>query len=124
MAGFKSKTVCFSIIFSLILFIASSCNSDEKIEKLLRSNDKEDMIEGAYRAGETGNKKFVPLLLRNAYDPRGTTNLKFKGISVYQSKMGALKKILKQEPPVTITRKPDSLVIKFYTETYINRFLR
>jgi hypothetical protein len=87
--GIKSKTIQQNITCCLILLLlATSCNSDEKIEKLLRSSEKEDIIEGTYKAGETENRKFVPLLLENANDPRRSTNLKFKGITVYQSKMG------------------------------------
>jgi hypothetical protein len=42
--------------------------------------------------------------------------MKFKGYNVYQEKMIALRKIFRQEPPVKITSKPDSVVINFYTE--------
>lgn len=104
-------------LFCILSFISvASCNSDKKILKLLNSDDKEDIILGAYKAGESGDKQFILLLLKNADDVRRSTNLQFKGISVYQSKMGALKKIFKQESPVKITHRPDSTVIKFYTE--------
>jgi hypothetical protein len=93
-----------------------SCNTDENIIKLLNSEDKEDIISGAYKAGKSGDKKFVSLLLQNSDDPRRSTNLQFKGITVYQAKMTALKKIFKQEPPVKITYQTDSSIIKFYTE--------
>ena len=93
-----------------------SCNSNKEITRLLNSEEKEDIILGSYKAGESGDKQFVPLLLKNAADPRRSTNLRFKGISIYQSKMGALKKIFKLEPTIKISREPDSLVIKFYTE--------
>ena len=73
------------------------------------------MIEGAYLAGETGDKKFVPYLLKDANNPRMSTDLHYKGISVYESKMGALRKIYGKEPPVPITSDVDSTVIKFYT---------
>lgn len=110
----KSKYRFF--ILTLLFLLAASCNKEQKIERLLNSEDKQDLIEGAFEAGETGNKKFIPLLLKNANDPRITHNLRFKGMSVYQSKMNALKKILKQQPTVAITYKPDSTVIKFYTK--------
>lgn len=114
MINLKPKN--YIIILTLVFFLMLSCNKDKKIEKLLNSEDKQDLIEGTFEAGETGNEKFIPLLLKNANDPRVSTDIHFKGISVYQSKMIALKKILKQQPTVDITRKPDSTVIKFYTK--------
>ena len=106
-------------LFWVLSFISiTSCNKDERIIKLLNSKDKEALILGAYEAGETKKKKFVPLLLKNANDPRSTTNIRFKGFTVYQEKMIALKKIFKTEPPVKITDIPDSIVIIFYTELY------
>ena len=74
---------------------------------------------GQKKAGESGNKEFVTLLLKNADDWRTSTRLSFKGVSVYKSKMEALKKILKKEPPVKITSIPDSTVIKFYSELFL-----
>ena len=102
-------------LISLTLIIIS-CNNDHKIIRLLQSSEKEDIIYGAYLAGESNEKKFVPLLLDSAADPRRSTNLRFLGISIYQSKMGALSKILKKEPPVKLTRDVDSVIIKFYID--------
>lgn len=101
-----------------ILFVLVSCNSDRKVIRLLTSDESRDIIRGAYEAGKIGDKKFVPYLLANADDMRSTTHIKFKGFTVYQAKMGALKNIYKIEPPVMITDKPDSIIIKFYTDLY------
>lgn len=103
-----------NLIFILIFFVSTSCNSDAKIIQLLNSKTKEDVILGAYKAGKSGNKKFIPLLLKNADDSRRSTNIRFIGITVYQAKMEALKDILKKDPPIEISYKTDSLVIKFY----------
>lgn len=103
-------------VFSFIIVVALiACNEDKKITKLLNSDKSQDLIIGAFKAGETGDKKFVPLLLKNANDQRSTTHINYQGITVYQAKMQALEDIFKQKPPVKITRNPDSLVIKFYT---------
>jgi hypothetical protein len=104
------------IIFigALALLFFNGCDRDKKITDLLSSNETEDVILGAYKAGESGDKKFVSLLLRDANDQGTSTNTKFKGITVYQAKMIALKKIFKEEPPVKITYKNDSTVIRFY----------
>ena len=104
------------LMCSLIMLM--SCNKDQQIIGLLQSSEKDDVIKGAYMAGESGNKKFAPLLLQNANDFRTSTNIKFKGYSVYQEKMIALKKIFNQEPPVKIINKPDSVIIQFYTALY------
>jgi hypothetical protein len=87
---------------------------------LLKGSSVEDIIKGAYTAGESGNKKFVPLLLLNANDPRRCTNIHFKGMSVYYEKMVALKKIYKLSPPIPVKQfdTPDSSAIKFYLELY------
>jgi hypothetical protein len=85
---------------------------------MLNSDNKNDLIKGAYKAGETKDKKFVPYLLKDAYDFTTTTHAFYKGISVYQAKMEALEDIFEIKPPVTITNRPDSTVIKFYTELY------
>ena len=107
------------IIFFLgALSLSVSCNKSERIIKRLNSNDHYDLISGSYDAGESGDKKFMPDLLKKSDDPRVSTNLKYKGISVYQAKMIALKKIFKAEPPVEINRTPDSTVIRFYAELY------
>ena len=99
---------------SIFLFI--SCRNDTEIIRLLKSSNHSDIILGAFKAGEAGDKKFVPYLLSNADDPRASTTLQFKGFSVYQEKMGALEKIFKRQPPVKISRQPDSVVIKFFIE--------
>ena len=103
--------------FSLLIwFTILSCNSNEQITALLNSNVKDDIILGSNKAGESGKKQFIPLLLKNAADERRSTNFNFKGVTVYQAKMDALRKIFKKEPPVKITYKLDSTIIKFYIQ--------
>lgn len=97
-----------------IALIMDSCENRDRIIDLLRSQEKDDVIKGAYLAGESGNKEFVPLLLNNAWDFRRSTNLRFKGYSVYEEKMIALKKLFGKAPSVKITFEPDSTVIDFY----------
>lgn len=114
----------FKLIFGFFLFLLVGCNNDKKIFELLASEDKEDIILGAYKAGESGDKKFVPALLKNADDKRSSTNIRFMGMTVYQAKMGALKKIFNSLPPNQINYKPDSTIIKFYirlSQTSLNQ---
>jgi hypothetical protein len=120
MGGIKKSIMNYyiKIFYGLIFLIFFSCNNNKKIIELLNSNEKEDVILGAYKAGETGDKQFVPLLLKNIDDPRRSTNLKFKGITVYQAKMEALEDIFKKKAPAKITYKVDSTIINFYTRLY------
>mgnify|MGYP003530102403 FL=1 len=104
--------------FSSILILAISCNEDKKIIRLLDSTEKYDIMRGAFKAGESHDRKFVPYLLKNTADPRISNSLDFKGSSVYQQKMIALRKIYNTGPPVAITYKPDSVVIKFYAALF------
>jgi len=102
---------------AFIIFIcAISCESNRNIIKLLNSKDKDELIEGAYLAGESGNKKYSSLLLKNADDVRTSTNLKFKGYTVYQEKMIALSKIYNKKPPIEINERVDSSIIIFYIQ--------
>ena len=106
----------YKLAFFLLLFtILISCNNEKEITRLLKSNDKENIILGAYKAGESKEKKYVILLLENTDDKRVSINIRFKGFSVYQEKMIALKKIFATEPPKEITAEPDSIIINFYT---------
>jgi hypothetical protein len=109
MKNYFTPVVLFAALFSF-------CSNNDKIIELLSSNAKEDKILGSYKAGKSGNKDFVPLLIKDFADPRVSTNIQFKGFSVYQEKAIALWKILKKSPPAKITADPDSIVIKFYIE--------
>ena len=109
------KQTMYAVGVCLFLF-SFGCNNDGKIETLLSSKEKNDLILGALKAGKTKKKKFCNLLIQNADDPRRSTNLRHKGLTVYQAKMEALQKIFGKEPPIKISSMPDSVVIKFYTE--------
>lgn len=112
------------ILFSLLI-ICSSCNgkSEKEIKRLLNSDKLGEIIEGAFEAGESGDKEYVPLLLHNAGNPSVTSSLHFKGFSEYQEKMYALKKILDVDPPHPVIgghSEPDSVNIKFYMQYWKN----
>lgn len=110
MTSFSKTTIPFLIL------LVTSCDRDREIVRLLESNNSDDVILGAYKAGESGDKKYVPLLLNNCSDIRGSINIHFKGITVYQEKMIALRKIYKKDPPNKIRYRPDSTIIKYYLE--------
>ena len=114
--------------FFLILFF--SCNSSNKtksdiITKLILSNDVNKIVEGYFIIGEEKQIKFIKDIIINPVDNRISHHYKFNGISVYQSKMIALKKISGLEPPIKISSKSNIVVIEFYykwalKEKYIN----
>lgn len=112
------KIPCQIIQFLFFVVITSSCNNDKNIIELLDSKNTDDIIMGANKAGSSRKIKFIPYILANAADWRMSTSLNFKGTTVYQAKMEALKKIFKQSPSTQITYKPDSAIIKFYTLLY------
>ena len=107
------KLIGKNMVILAILFLLS-CNHTDDIVTLLNSEETNDVILGAFKAGKSGNIKYIPLLIENADDRRMSTDIKFKGVTVYQSKMIALKKIYKKEPPAKITYKVDSSVIIFF----------
>jgi hypothetical protein len=112
-------------IFMMMPFLFINCNSDQRITKLLKSNNINDIIKGARKAEKSGKVKFIPYLLNDAGDPRRSTSLQFKGVSVYQAKMEALENIFKKSPPQKIDRKVDSTIIEFYRKlAYEKGFLK
>lgn len=101
-----------------------ACSEEDQIKKLLISNKVSDRIQGTYKAGLTGNEKYVPFLLKDMADPGASTLLRFKGFTVYTQKMYALERILKVKPPKPyggISREPDSVNIKFYQDLWNNK---
>lgn len=107
------------MIFSIAVLCFFSCNNGDQIVKLLASDNINDLINGANMAGASGNKEFVPLLLKNAADLRTSTSIWHYGVNVYKAKMDALKKIFQKEPPNEIIfNKVDSVIIHFYEQLY------
>lgn len=102
--------------FVLILIISISCatKDTERISTLLKSDDPGNLIQAYYLIGENRDLDFIKEVISNPYDPRVTNVSDYKGMSVYQSKMIALRKITKLDPPHKITYQPDSVVVNFY----------
>src|SRR6187402_487072 len=86
------------LCFLICLSVGLSCAKKRDLVKLLKSDNKDEIISGAYYTGESESPEYVPLLLTNAADPRRSTNLRFYGIAVYEAKMAALGKIYKKYP--------------------------
>lgn len=84
------------------------------IKKLISSDNVNEVVEGYFIIGEEKQHAFIKDIFNNPYDNRISHQYKFKGISIYQSKMIAMKKISGISPSVKINHKSDSLVINFY----------
>lgn len=119
-----SNKTFFILLVSIILVQCISENRDtEQIKELLLSESMDDVFEGNFLAGKYKEEELVYLILKDADNPKIIHNIKFKGMSVYQSKMIALKKISDLEPTSQITHKPDSSIIAFYTKWAFDRGL-
>jgi hypothetical protein len=106
-----------------LLLVLMSCNQDKEIQQLLHSEKPTEIMEGAYKAGTSGDKKYVPLLLKNANNPSASTALHWKGFTVYTEVMFALERIYKVRPPHSydgVLVLPDSVNIKFYSALWHN----
>ncbi len=105
------------IVFMIVLGLACKNEEDEeKIRNLLISENPNQVFEGNFLAGQYKKRNLVQLVLQDPYNQKISHHRKFKGLSMYQSKMIALKNISGLEPPSPITYKPDSAIVKFYQD--------
>jgi len=106
------------ILIGFMLFVVACSNKEsynrKEVEKLISSDDPSDLVNGYFQIGEHQDTTFLLQLTLDMYDPRITHEAKFKGMSVYQSKMIALKKISGLNPPIEISYSPDSTIVNFY----------
>ena len=111
----KPKRIILLAIFSL--FIIISCNKDyeyKKINILINSNEKDEIIKGYLLIGEKRDTSFIKNIFQDLNDQRVSHYYKHIGVSVYQSKMIAIKKISGVNPPKKITNIKDDSIIDFY----------
>ena len=116
------------LILPLIAFLG--CNSDhlnkqdqsnankEYIDNLIASDNTNDRVHGIYLIGESKDSSYLKYLLEDLDDIRTSTLSRFKGISIYQAKIIALKKLSNKNPPNSISYKPDSVNINFYINLF------
>ncbi len=81
---------------------------------MINSNEKNKIIRGYLLIGENRDTTFVESIFKNLDDQRISHDYSFKGVSVYQSKMIAIKKISGIPPPKKINYKKDDSIINFY----------
>ncbi|OIQ17257.1 MAG: hypothetical protein BM557_08570 [Flavobacterium sp. MedPE-SWcel] len=118
------------IYLYILLVFAISCNeksgqTDNEISEKINSSNTNQIVTGYYYIGEEEKTKFIPNIFENPTDARISHSMEYKGISVYQSKMIAMKKISGLPAPNSINSTPDSLVIKFYYDWAIkNNYIK
>lgn len=105
----------------LIFFILFSCQSKEKIQNLLNSNDKTEIMQGCRFINSIEDTIYIPLLFKNITDERVSHNISYNGISVYQAKIAALKRISGINPPNKVISKVDTININFYKKWAIKK---
>jgi len=112
MAPFIIKSLF--LLWSCTLLI--SCKDNEYYKKELSSrNHATDILEAAYELGEQKDTSAIKLLLTNILDPRMSTNLKFKGMTVCYGRLGALRKITGASPSWKIDQfSQDTVAVNFY----------
>ncbi|MGD9992553.1 MAG: hypothetical protein AB7S69_04570 [Salinivirgaceae bacterium] len=100
----------------VILLLIGGCFPKENrdISDLIKSSRLEDKMRAYYLIGETKDTNYISFLIEDLGNPKISNHLNFKGMSVYQCKINALRKFSNFDPPNEVTYKPDSVNIDFY----------
>jgi hypothetical protein len=107
----------FFVIFFYLLFACSTGNQTQRKKELwamIQSQNIDSIIFATEEIRKTHDTSMVNALLYRVDDPRITHQLYYKGKSVYQIKMEALKEITGVSPPGEITYKVDTSIVLFY----------
>lgn len=99
-----------------------SCTTDEKtLIKMLNSDKKIEVIKAINYIADHHKTHMVKYLLTDAMDPRIIHDLRYKGMSIYQIKMGAMERLTGIKSVKEITYQPDSAVFKFYLNIVLKK---
>ena len=101
-------------VLALLLF---SCTSTEKYKRDLQSGNINEIDKACFKLGEAKDTSAVKLLLTHILDPRTSTNIHYKGMTVNYCRLVALRKI----SGVDLGRKinqfwPDTAATLFYLD--------
>ncbi|WP_316817154.1 hypothetical protein [Pedobacter nyackensis] len=108
----------YNIIF-IGFFILVSCTrviEEKKLVEMFNSKDKRQLLTAIDYVSDHHQVHMVKCLLSDALDPRIVHDVRYKGMSIYQIKMGAMQKLTGVKPVKKITYRPDSSVVDFYLE--------
>jgi hypothetical protein len=103
----------------VLILVIIACNDKpnyNKINSLILSNEESKLIEACNDLKTIEDTVFVSALLQNPYDTRISHDIRYKGTSVYEAKMRALRRISGLTPPNIINYKLDSSNVDFYVK--------
>lgn len=114
----KRHKIIFALLLSALTLYLIFRPSNAKLRADMDSkNHTTTIIKAAYKLGERKDKLAIKPLLANILDPRVSTNMNFKGMSVCYCKLGALKKISNLSPPIELNQfSVDTIAAKFYLD--------
>jgi len=105
-----------------IILMFFSCSSNEKYKQDLSSDNIDKIDMACFKLGELKDTSAVKLLLTKALDPRMSTHIRFKGMSVNYCKLIALRKISAVSPEKKINQFwPDTAATLFYLDWAIKQ---
>jgi hypothetical protein len=123
----RNPKIIIPVILAGILFYFIIRPGDAKLRDDLNSkNHATVIVKAAYKLGERKDNLAIKALLSNILDPRMSTNIKFKGMTVCYCKLVALKKITNLSPPIKLDQfSVDTVAAKFYLDWAIeNKIIR
>jgi hypothetical protein len=116
------------IIFFFLAIAITSCfkfkedNENRKyINSLLRSTNSCDIIKANFLIGRLRDSSYLDTLFKDIYNIESCSgNIHFKGMSIYQSKIGALRKIIGIDSILNVNYEPDSNIVKHMRKKYLS----
>lgn len=109
------KTILALLLSGILIYLIFR-SSNAKLRRDLNSkNHATTIVQAAYKLGERKDQLAVKPLLLNILDPRMSTNINFKGMTVCYCKLEALKKISSLSPPFELDQfSVDTTDARFY----------
>ncbi len=114
----KQKEIAILLLTTSLLLSLFSCSKYDRTEinKMLVSDDKNNIMEAIYQIGEKKDSFYNDKLLELAYDPRVSHLRKYLGMSIHYGCIVALKKITNKIPPNKMSYEVDTQNIVFYRQ--------
>lgn len=102
-----------------ILFSCTRIIDEQTLIEMFGSKDKKQVLLAIDYVSDHQQVHMVKYLLSDALDPRIVHDIGYKGMSIYQIKMGAMQKLTGVKSFKKITYKPDSSIVNFYLDISI-----
>ncbi len=88
------------------------------IDSLLKTGEPCNIIRANFVISKTRDSLYIDTLFNDITNPQICHQLKFKGITVYQSKVIALKKIANIDSQININYETDTLIINYLKKVF------